>query len=193
MAKNDVSYICLRAGFFYVFILYRFDEIFLNIWMNYRNATANTNFFLWRENRGNCERKIEFLLILRNASDSFFFFSFFLSSFSRRRTRRYDDSFSFSSDGYLPEFTKRDFEPVFLARKLDLNYFWAEVDVTNFFFLQIKHHNWPPIFLLEGQEIVPQTVPMLLLQPEIQKKNKSKLWNVTYYVLLHNFTIPLCY
>ena len=39
-------------------------------------------------------------------------------------------------------------------------------------FSQIKHHNWPPIFLLEEQEIVPQSEPMLLPQPKIWYKRK---------------------
>ena len=50
-------------------------------------------------------------------------------------------------------------------------------------FSQIKHHNWPPIFLLKEQGIVPRSEPMLLPQPKIWYKEKiirnlKKLSNV---------------
>ena len=58
-------------------------------------------------------------------------------------------------------------------------------------FSQIKHHNWPPIFLLEEQGIVPRSEPMLLPQPKIWYKEKiirtlKKLSNV-----YGNFAKPL--
>ena len=58
-------------------------------------------------------------------------------------------------------------------------------------FSQIKHHNWPPIFLLEEQGIVPRNEPMLLPQPKIWYKEKiirtlKKLSNV-----YGNFAKPL--
>ena len=66
-----------RQLVFYVFFsIWRNFFFVLNIWMNYRNATANTNFFLWRENREYCERKLFFLLYLGTKYASFCFHLF---------------------------------------------------------------------------------------------------------------------
>ena len=108
-----------RQLVFYVFFsIWRNFFLFfvLNIWMNYRNANANTNFFLWRENREYSERKLFFLLYLGTKYASFF--SSFSLQFDGRRHVRHDDLTIFS-DGYLPEFTKRQ-DPVFFGAKTGL-------------------------------------------------------------------------
>merc|ERR1712051_397686 len=91
----------------------------------------------------------------------FFFFIFFLFNLTGGRHVRHDDLTIFFSDGYLPEFTKRQGFQFFWREKLD--FFWS----------QIKHHNWPPIFLLEEQEIVPRSEPMLLPQPGLRNREES--------------------
>ena len=148
--------------------------------MNYRNATANTNFFLWRENREYCERKFVFSSILKERSMLLFFHLFSLQFDGRttRSTRRFDDFFS---DGYLPEFTKRQGFQFFLARKTGL-----------FLLAKIKHHNWPPIFLLKEQGIVPRSEPMLLPQPKIWYKEKIiRTLKLVFEKVYGNFAIPL--
>ena len=99
-----------------------------------------------------------------------FVFIFFSSIWreTTRSTRRFDDFFS---DGYLPEFTKRQ-DPVFFCAK------------TGLLLAKIKHHNWPPIFLLEEQGIVLRNGPMLLPQPKIWYKEKKslELWKLSTFM-----------
>lgn len=148
-----------KIGIFYVFFsIWRnffFFFFVLNIWMNYRNATANTNFFLWRENREYCERKIVFLLYLGTKYASFF--HLFFSSIWRDTTRRFDDFFFRRISAWIHEATGS-------------SYFGAKNWTS---FSQIKHHNWPPIFLLEEQGIVPRSEPMLLPQPGLWNREES--------------------
>ena len=148
--------------------------------MNYRNATANTNFFLWRENREYSERKLFFLLYLRNEV-CFFFFIFFLFNLTGGRHVRHDDLTIFFFRRISAWIHEATGFPVFLARKTGL-----------FLLAKIKHHNWPPIFLLKEQGIVPRSEPMLLPQPKIWYKEKIiRTLKLVFEKVYGNFAIPL--
>ena len=150
--------------------------------MNYRNATANTNFFLWRENREYSERKFVFSSILKERSMLLFFHLFSLQ-FWREQDDTFDTTiwrFFFPTDICLNSRSDR-VSSFFLARKTGL-----------FLLAKIKHHNWPPIFLLKEQGIVPRSEPMLLPQPKIWYKEKIiRTLKLVFEKVYGNFAIPL--
>ena len=80
MAKNDVSYICLRAGFVYVFILYRFDEfLWISEWIT--ETQPRTRIFSYEEKTAViASAKLNFFLYLGThlILFSFFIFPFFI-------------------------------------------------------------------------------------------------------------------
>ena len=98
------------------------------------------------------------------------FFHLFSLQFDGRRHVRHDDlTIFFPTDICLNSRSDR------------VSSFFGAKNWTSF--SQIKHHNWPPIFLLEEQGIVPRNGPMLLPQPKIWYKEKiirnlKKLSNV---------------
>lgn len=108
-----------KIGIFYVFfsIWRNFSSFFwISEWIT--ETQPRTRIFSYEEKTANIASANCFSSILRNEV-CFFLFSSFFSSIWRettRSTRRFDDFFS---DGYLPEFTKRQ-DPVFLARKTGL-------------------------------------------------------------------------
>ena len=96
------------------FLLFLFCFEYLN---ELPKRNREHEFFLMKRKPRILRAQIVFLLYLGTKYASFF--SSFFSSIWRettRSTRRFDDFFS---DGYLPEFTKRQ-GPVFLARKTGL-------------------------------------------------------------------------
>ena len=151
------------------FFLLFFFLFWISEWIT--ETQPRTRIFSYEEKTANiASANLFFLLYLRNEV-CFFFFIFFLFNFdgsrTTRSTRRFDDFFFRRISAWIHEATGSSF---FGAKN------WTS-------FSQLKHHNWPPIFLLEEQGIVPRNGPMLLPQPKIWYKEKiirnlKKLSNV---------------
>ena len=159
--------------------------VFFSIWRNffffcfeYLNELPKRNreheFFLMKRKPRILRAQIVFLLYLGTKYASFF--SSFSLQFDGRRHVRHDD---------LTIFFPTD---ICLNSRNDRIQFFLRENWTSF--SQIKHHNWPPIFLLEEQGIVRRSAPMLLPQPKIWYKKKSlELWKALN--VYGNFAKPL--
>ena len=149
-----------KIGIFYVFFsIWRNFSSFFLFWISewITETQPRTRIFSYEEKTANIASANCFSSILRN--EVCFFFSSFFSSIWRettRSTRRFDDFFFRRISAWIHEATGSSF---FGAKN------WTS-------FSQIKHHNWPPIFLLEEQGIVPRSEPMLLPQPKIWYNGK---------------------
>lgn len=150
-----------KIGIFTYF--FRFDEIFSSFFLFWisewiTETQPRTRIFSYEEKTANIASANCFSSILRN--EVCFFFSSFSLQFDGRRHVRHDDlTIFFPTDICLNSHEATGSS--FLARK------------TGLLLRQIKHHNWPPIFLLEEQGIVPRSEPMLLPQPGLWNREES--------------------
>ena len=139
------------------FFLLFFFLFWISEWIT--ETQPRTRIFSYEEKTANiASATLFFLLYLRNEV-CFFFFIFFLFNLTGGRHVRHDDLTIFFFRRISAWIHEATGFPVFLARKTGL-----------FLLAKIKHHNWPPIFLLKEQGIVPRSEPMLLPQPKIWYK-----------------------
>ena len=88
-------------------------------------------------------------------------FFFLFSSSDGSTTTRFDEIF----DGFFHDAIRSTSycSSIYGPRKVDWVFLLLPDRMID---TRIKHRNWPPISLLEGQEIVPQIEPRLLHPPE---------------------------
>ena len=152
------------------FDLTKFLLFFCFFWISewITETQPRTRIFSYEEKTANIASANCFSSILRNEV-CFFFFIFFLFNLTG------DDTF----DTTIWRFFFRRIS-AWIHEATGSSFFGAKNWTS---FSQLKHHNWPPIFLLEEQGIVPRNGPMLLPQPKIWYKEKiirnlKKLSNV---------------
>ena len=149
-----------KIGIFYVFFsIWRNFSSFFLFWISewITETQPRTRIFSYEEKTANIASANCFSSILRNEV-CFFFFIFFLFNLTG------DDTF----DTTIWRFFFRRIS-AWIHEATGSSFFGAKNWTS---FSQIKHHNWPPIFLLEELGIVPRSEPMLLPQPKIWYKGK---------------------